>query len=81
MKRIRSIILVICCINVGHFGVILYMVVWNLQFSVSNIVRATYLKQFRDVKYILSWRIQYIFYNHESHNSLTIRFLCSSSSS
>lgn len=44
MKRIRSIILVICCIKVGHFGVILYMVVWNLQFSVSNIVRATYLE-------------------------------------
>lgn len=42
-KGIRNITLITCCIDIGHFSVRLYMVVWALQFSVSNALSADML--------------------------------------
>lgn len=42
-KGIRNITLITCCIDISHFSVRLYMVVWALQFSVSNALSANTL--------------------------------------
>lgn len=85
-KGIRNITLITCCIDIGHFSVRLYMVVWALQFSVSNALSADMLGSSSRMSNIYIYiyclgEFNTYFNNHGSHNSSATRFLGSSSSS
>lgn len=62
-KGIRNITLITCCIDISHFSVRLYMVVWALQFSVSNALSANTLGSSSRMSniYIYNYIYKYIY--------------------